>query len=264
MDWEPARADHSIDRVIASITLVNRIDPNAFDDLVVAARKVAAAHQLTDRVDLQEPLEIPADTPTVIFGDSSVMPPRRVVFRRLEVAGMPVEELSISFQRITFLTLRYRRWEDFNRLIDSTIETLDQAYAISKMAKFVRLEYLDRFLSAPGGADHFQVIAKNSEFLVPSVVNKTAALHVHSGWFDFESANVRMLTNVNIDVHDAPRPPSPEPRRTILVLSMGQYEALDGVLDRPIERLGELHDYLKKLFGRIITAETAARVGLND
>jgi hypothetical protein len=48
MNWEPVRADHSIDRVVASITLPRPIDANTFDELVIAGRKVGAAHQLTN------------------------------------------------------------------------------------------------------------------------------------------------------------------------------------------------------------------------
>jgi hypothetical protein len=56
MHWEPARADHSIDRVVATINFPNPIDANSFDEDVVATRKAAAAHNLTDRLDVVEPI----------------------------------------------------------------------------------------------------------------------------------------------------------------------------------------------------------------
>ncbi len=46
MNWEPARADHSIERATASIALATPLDANTFDELIVAGRKAAAAHSL--------------------------------------------------------------------------------------------------------------------------------------------------------------------------------------------------------------------------
>ena len=60
MHWEPARADHSIDRVVATINFPNPIDADLFDELVVAARKAAAVHSLTDRIEVIEPVTLPA------------------------------------------------------------------------------------------------------------------------------------------------------------------------------------------------------------
>jgi uncharacterized protein (TIGR04255 family) len=264
MNWEPARADHSIDRAVATITLPQPITANTLDELVVAARKVAAAHQLTDRVDLQDAIEVPAGSGGVIIGLGTFAPPRRVVFRRLEAGGASVEELSVGVQQLAFASTRYRRWANFYHLIATAVASLDQVYPVTQNAKSVRLEYIDRFRSAPGGADHFDVLSRDSKYLTAAVKDKDKALHVYSGWFDFETPTIRRLTNLNIDVNDIPIPPPPEPRRTVSILSMGQFEAIEGVLDKPIERLDVLHDYLKTTFGSIITPEAAARVALND
>jgi uncharacterized protein (TIGR04255 family) len=150
----------------------------------------------------------------------------------MDAGETAVEELSIGMQQLSFSTLRYRRWPDFYHLITSTVAALDQDFPISQTTRFVRLEYVDRFQSVPEGADHFEVISKDSVFLVPIVKDKTAALHVHSGWFDFETQNIRKLTNVNIDVSDIsiPLPPSDDPRRKISIHSMGQFEAIVGYL----------------------------------
>jgi hypothetical protein len=78
-----------------------------------------------------------------------------------------------------------------------------------------------------------------------------------------ETPRIRRLTNVNIDVNDIAIPPPPDPRRSISVVSMGQFEALEGALDTPLQRLVTLHDYLKATFGSIISAEAAARVAIN-
>jgi uncharacterized protein (TIGR04255 family) len=261
MNWEPSRADHSIDRATVSIALAKPLDANTFDELVIAGRKVAATQLLTDRVDLVDPIELTAGASATI--DMS-MPPRRVVFRRLDADKVSVDELSIGVHRIAIGTLRYRRWADFFGLFTSSLQALEASYPITQNIRVARLEYVDRFNSTILSADHFEVINRKSEFLAPAVASKTAALHVHSGWFDYETPDIRKLTNVNIDVNDASVPPPPDPRRTISVLSIGQFEALNGTLDKTVERLNTLHDYLKSTFGETITVEAANRVSLND
>jgi uncharacterized protein (TIGR04255 family) len=265
MNWEPARADHSIERATASIVLIAPLDANTLDELIVAARKAAAVHNLTDRIDLLEPVTIqqPASG-RVELSLGGMHPTRRVLFRRLDTDNLAVDELSIGVEQIAVGTLRYRRWADFYSLLSASLTALQQVYAIVQNVRSVRLEYVDRFRSAPGGADHFEVVQRDSVFLTPVVRDKSAALHVHCGWFDFETANIRQLTNINVDVNDVPTPPPHDPRRTVSIVTMGQFEALAGPLDRPIERFEQLHDYLKSMFGRIITADAAQRVALND
>jgi uncharacterized protein (TIGR04255 family) len=262
MNWEPSRADHSIERATASILLVRHLDANIFDEMIVAGRKVAATQHLIDRADMAEPLEIAPGSAALI--DMAKMPPRRVVFRRLDTDKISVEELSIGALRIGFGTLRYGRWEDFFGKLKTCLSALNAIYPITDNVKTVRLEYVDRFNSTTEKADHFEVINKHSDFLAPAVSSKTAALHTHCGWFDFETASIRQLTIVNIDVNDPPIPPPPQPRRSISVLSVGQFEALQDTLDRPIDRLDFLRDALKSTFGKVITSEAADRVALND
>jgi hypothetical protein len=106
------------------------------------------------------------------------------------------------------------------------------------------------------------VIEKTSDYIAPKLREKGVALHVHSGWFDYEPP-VRKLTNVNIDVNDL-AVPVPENRRSLTVLTLGQFEALDGVLQDPTSQMDILHDYLKDIFGATIAKGAAARVSLND
>lgn len=266
MNWEPTRADHSIDHVTASFSLLEQIGADDFDQLILSGRNVARDHHLVDRADLTEPIVLPPGSGVVLNVLDSFKSSRRVVFKRTDPSGTSVEELSIGMQQFSFSTSRYQRWLNFHQFINATVVALDQIYPISQNVRLVRLEYVDRFQSALGGADHFEVISKESAFLAPIVQAKTAALHVHSGWFDFETPNIRKLTNVNVDVNDIsiPPPPQSEQRRKISILSMGQFEALVGRLDRPIERLGTLHDDLKDTFRSIITTEAASRIRLND
>jgi uncharacterized protein (TIGR04255 family) len=186
-----------------------------------------------------------------------------VVFRRLDQARASTEEVSIGMQRIVFLTQRYRRWVNFRQMIAEILGSLEQVCPVMQNVKTVRLEYLDRFLSKPGGADHFEVIAKASHYIAPVLLDKSAALHVHSGWFDHEPANIRRLTNVNIDVNDL-SVPVPDNRRSLTLLTLGQFEALQGALADPIAKMDVLHDSLKKIFEATITKEAAARVSLNE
>jgi hypothetical protein len=58
MNWEPAHADHSIDNVNVLVTFVESIDPDTFDEIVLPVRKVASLHHLTNRVEVQEPMDL--------------------------------------------------------------------------------------------------------------------------------------------------------------------------------------------------------------
>jgi len=264
MRWEPARADHSIDRVLVAFKLSNTLDANTFDELVVAARKAAGQHKLTNRIETLEPIEVPATQGLIRLDGMPNASPRRVHFQRLDNEGKLVEEFSVGMQRIAFATLRYRRWQNFFHLVTSNMDAIFKKCPTVKNIKAVRLEYIDRFVSPPGGADHFEVIFRASKYLAPIVTEKSAALHVHSGWFDFPTNKIRQLTNVNIDVHDIAVPPPPDPRRKIAVLTMSELEALEGGLDDPMQRLDAIHDYLKLVYRSIITPEAATRVALND
>ncbi len=256
MNWEPAHADHSIDRVVATVTFLTPIDLNTFDELVVLGRKAAAMHLLTDRIDLQEPIEMPPGGRGVIML-KNFTPQRRVAFRRIEPETNDiVDEFSIGMRSVAFGTTRYRRWVNFFQLITDIVRSLDSVSPITQSVKAVRLEYHDRFQSADAASDHFEVIEKTSCYLAPVLASKTLALHVHSGWFDIEGEKIRRLTNVNIDVNDD------GPERRLTLLTLGQFEKLDGVLDEPLDRLSTLHGYLKKTFGATITSEAAARVAL--
>jgi uncharacterized protein (TIGR04255 family) len=267
MHWEPARADHSIDRVVATINFANPIDANSFDEVVVAARKAAAVHSLTDRFDVIEPITLPAGQNVINLGVEliQVAPPRRIIFRRMEPGtNIAVDQFSVSMQRITLETSRYRRWVDFFEMLKGTVSDIAASYPTILSVRSVRLEYFDRFNSTTPDADQWEVINETSDYLSPAIRDKNNALHVHSGWFDFETPQVRRLTNINIDITDVEIPPPPEPIRKIAVLSLAQVEALEGVLDSPLERIDAHHGYLKSIFGKIITPEAAARVALND
>lgn len=262
MNWEPSRADHSIDRATVSITLQDPIDLNTLDELVVVTRKVAFAHNLMDRIDAPEPITIAAGEQQVVaLGPNRAMS-RRVVFRRLDAEGLAVDEIAIASTHIAVGTLRYRRWADLFGLTTELANTLNATFPLLDRVKIVRLEYVDRFVSAIGGGDHFDVISRTSPYLTAVAGTKEAALHVHSGWFDFETKALRRLTNVNIDVTDIAIPPPTEPRRKITILTMCQHEALAGSVDAPLSRLDAIHDYLKSVLSEIITTEAAARIAL--
>jgi hypothetical protein len=90
MNWEPARADHSIDRVVATISFPAPLDANTFDDLVVAGRNAAAVHNLVDRAEFAEPIALPAGQNIINIGLDLLQsaPARRVVFRRMEASNI--------------------------------------------------------------------------------------------------------------------------------------------------------------------------------
>jgi uncharacterized protein (TIGR04255 family) len=258
MNWEPAHADHSIDRVVATLSFANAFDPNTFDELVVSARKVVASYKLTNRLDQQEPIQF---TPGAAILSPSTF--RRVLFQRIEAPNVVVEEFAIGQQRVAFGTTRYRRWEHLRRLITDTLTGLEQVSPILAGTQSLKLEYYDRFQALSADADLFEVIDKSSVYLSPVLQSKTTALHVHTGWFDYESGNQRRLTNINIDANDAASVPAGG-SKFVTILSLGQLDALGGMLADPLLALDGLHDYLKDLVRATITPEAAVRVGLAE
>ncbi len=274
MNWEPAHADHSIDNVNVLLTFVESIDPDTFDEIILPIRKVASLHHHTNRVEVQEAIDLvlPQGQPVaggnlnfaVNFGPG-VGVSRRVGFQRL-AEGAIAAEFSIGAKTLSIVTNRYRRWSDLFEMTNELLEAIEKAWPIKAKIKAIRLQYVDRFVSAVGGGDHFEIIRRNTPFLVGSVEDPYAAFHVHSGWFDHKTEpGIRGLTNVNIDTTDLTAiPSSAEQRRYLSILTLGQYESLDSVLDDPVDRLNKLHLRLKNLFGSIISLEVAGRVGLTQ
>ncbi len=264
MHWEPARADHSIDRALVSIKLWQPIDPDLFDELAVVGRKAASQHSLTKRLETVDPIEIHSVEGAQIRLDRlPTANPRRVHFQRLEPDGQIAHEFSIGRQQLAFATLRYQRWDDFLQLMTSIWSAVASAGLNTVEIKAARLEYLDRWTSQPGGSDHFEVVRTESPYLTQAVAAKPHALHVHSGWFDLLTDTIRQLTNVNIDVQDIPVGTPGDNQRKIRITTLREHEALVGALDDPLGRVDAIHDDLKSLYRSIITPEAATRVGLD-
>jgi uncharacterized protein (TIGR04255 family) len=264
MNWEPAHADHSIDNVLAVIAFEDAVDANTFDEIVVSVRKVAAEHQLTTRVDIQEPVLPPGLVPgQVIFDTGNLAFRRRVAFQRV-VNNASIAEFSVGMQNIGLSTSRYTKWSDFRAILLKLTNSMAAHFPLSSKVKSIQLQYTDRFDSTIVGADFFEVISKSSPFVPIAATKRTRALHVHSGWFDYSGPGERTLTNINIDIVDNSEPAPPDAKTKITLLTFARLDALSGTIPDPFERLTALHGYLKNVFGETITREAAARVALND
>lgn len=268
MNWNPIHADHAIESVQVTAFFNSIIEPETFDELVVGVKKPANEHGLTNRLEMQEPINLvgPSNVPLqgvppgIVLNIGPAHLRRRVIFRELSGSNV-AQEFGIGAQNVQITTTRYRRWADFSKMTSELLETLQITWPLLTNIKTIRLQYVDRFRSPKGDADHFEVVSKDSPFVVGAIKSPTAAFHVHSGWFDFENGgSIRRLTNLNIDVNDIALATD---KRDIGILTMGQYESLDGVLDAPLNRIGTLHTYLKSLFGHVVTSEAAERVSLN-
>jgi uncharacterized protein (TIGR04255 family) len=263
MNWEPARADHSIERATASIVLLAPLSPDTFDELVVAARKAAARRELTNRYDTMDTLEFSPPAPGgVINFQVPSAPPRRIAFQRLDPSSRAaIDELSVGQLRLAVGTTRYRSWGDLLDLMATGMSALNEVGALTAGAELIRsvhLDYIDVFEAAQG-SDYFEVIDKRSRLIPSKLTEKTAGLHSHAGWFDYESDYVRRLTNINVDVHEPVAG-----RQKITFLSVARIEAVQGGVDQPIDRLTDLHGHLQSIFRATITKEAADRVGLNN
>jgi uncharacterized protein (TIGR04255 family) len=262
MNWEPAHADHAIDSVTAVISFAAPVDPNTFDEIVVAGRKAAAIHQFVHRVDGVEPIQIQPGS-QVFLDASNMMHRRRVAFQR-QADGAVIGEFTIGTTALILASSRYTTWTAFQKMASELINSLDVASPILDGVNSIQLQYVDSFTSTAVLADHFEVISKTSSFLAPALHNKRRAFHCHSGWFDYAEDKRRNLTNVNIGVVDNSPPAKADDMSKITILTMSRTEALSGVLNEPLKQLSNSQGYLKKLFEGIITPEAAARIALND
>ncbi len=267
MDWEPAHADHSIDSVNIIVTFIEPLDSDTFDEVVIPVRRAAAAHNLSNRVESQEPTEIQIPAfpgQNVSFNFGNISSTRRVAFQRLTETG-PISEFSIGSRSLAMSTSQYRRWAQFSGEFRDIFGAVDGAWSLNERVKSIRLQYIDRFLSAPGGASHFQVLAERPPCVVIPGDDPMSAFHVHAGWFDYNfEPGVRVLTNVNIDTNDVRLPTATAQQRYLTILTLAQHESLDSFLQAPVERVDALHLQLKNLFRQLISAEVAARVGLPE
>jgi uncharacterized protein (TIGR04255 family) len=262
MDWEPAHADHSIDSVTAVVMLGAPIDPNTFDEIVVAGRKASAAHQFVHRVDGIEPTQIQPGAQLVLDA-SNWNHRRRVAFQR-HVDGAVIGEFAIGVTSLVFASSRYSTWTAFKNTAFGLMNSVNNVSPILDNVSSIQLQYMDSFTSTKLSADHFEVISKTSDFVARALDDKSHAFHCHSGWFDYADDRRRNLTNVNIGVVDNSPPALPDAMSRISILTMSRMEALTGVLNAPLEHIQISHDYLKKLIEDIITPEAAARISLND
>jgi uncharacterized protein (TIGR04255 family) len=166
-------------------------------------------------------------------------------------------------QNVALMTSRYTKWSDFEAMFFKLTSSMAD-FPLSSKVKSIQLQYADRFDSTIVGADYFEVIAKSSPFIPAAVTERTRALHVHTGWFDYSGPGERILTNVNLDIVDNSEPAQPDAKTKLTLLTFARIDALSGTVHDPFKRLADLHGYLKNLFRRTITEEAAARVALND
>jgi uncharacterized protein (TIGR04255 family) len=264
MNWEPAHADHSIEWVNVVLSLAIPIDADLFDEVLVAARKIAASHQFTHRTEGIEPLQIQGQPGAQILVDlAATSTRRRVTFQRL-VEGKPIGEFAVGSSTITLSWSRYSSWTAFKTMALDLLAPVQPIAPILDGIRTIQLQYLDRFTSTVVQANAFEVVKKSSSLLVSAVNTKTRAFHTHSGWFDYLDNSQRRLTNVNIDLTDNSPPTEPDAMSRLGILTMARIEALAGTLDDPLSGLDRLHLYLKELFNDLITKEAADRVSLNN
>lgn len=261
MNWEPSRADHSIERATLTVSFGSRFNDDSLDELVVALRKSANQEGFTARHDQPDPIEFTVGEGVPVHLNMA-MSPRRVEFQRLSPEHQLVDAVSIGGQNLMLTTFRYQRWGQFFELLCKFHSDLAKVQPLDTLISKVRLEYIDRFQSAVPEADYFEVIDQDSPFMTRNSRSKAKAFHVHSGWFDFEAPNVRFLTNINVDTLEQIVPGSNDIQKTISILTLRQSESLNGNLDNAVKHMERLHDDLKVMYSNIITKEAAARVAL--
>lgn len=263
MNWEPAHADHSIETINVVFALATPLDPDLFDEVLVAARKAAVGHQFSNRVEGVEPIQIQGELGAEIVVNFAATPHRRRVgFQRLE-DGKAIGEFAVGASSVTLTFSRYSSWNAFKSMTTELMRPLQLVALFLDGVKSVQLQYVDRFTSTVIQADVFEVISKTSSLIVPVLNAKKLALHSHTGWFDHIDDKKRRLTNVNVDLIDNSPPGAPDAMSRLGILTMARLDALQqGTLEDPLNELDGLHYYLKDLFKDTITKEAAGRVSL--
>src|SRR2546423_14744353 len=105
MNWEPAHADHSIESVNVTLWLASPVEPDLFDEMLVAARRAANNHQFIRRVEAIEPLQL-QQAEQIIIDLANVAPRRRVAFQKVE-DEKPIAEFAVGASSIGLMSARY-------------------------------------------------------------------------------------------------------------------------------------------------------------
>lgn len=262
--FEPLHEAHAIEQVAFAFQVDRPLDDSLFSQICDESEKYKT--DLPGRVDMQGMMfAMGTSGPTA----SSVV---GIAYRRTNPAGVIEAELRIERVSISFRTTVYTRWDSVWAQARKYFDELVPKYLKAARIAGISLNYLDRFVwrGAASSLKPDLLLRKESLYVAPHVYGESDMWHSHTGVFLRPDAQTKRLLNVNIDCVDG-NPPTKA--RNILITTLVNdtfdqpgYEKSSfvekdaaSILD---ERMQQLHNFGKVVFGNVINDEVRGRIGL--
>ena len=271
--WVPVNGSHAIQMAYASIAFAQPVTAVIWNNVLSAARAVAATEELTVEVPIQSMmLQI---GPGVAQIPAAVQQNAGLVFQSHAAPNLAGEKFLVQPDQIRFETSSYTRWVGFRAKLQSLFSTVLPAYFTAVNLGQISLEYTDVFYwSDVGDADCRDIVDQNSRLVASAIMQPRGLWHSHSGWFDNEHVGSRRLSNADITVADAIV--QNQQRRAINIRTheathflLGQDgQPVDGQpkIEDIIEKFDDHHNSLKSVLNKILTpaARDMISLGVSD
>lgn len=175
---------------------------------------------------------------------------------------------------LVWQTSNYVRWKAFFSQFRTFVAPILQIYLDAVSASAVKVECWDRFFWSEPSWDNLKLellLNRDGVLYAKRIFENKREWHSHAGWFT-QANSSRRLVQTNIDAVELLPPRSSVPHPSIGIYTMMQDEInVPGYMAERrelteadiAEIANDLHKEIKILFGKIITANMAERVGLN-
>lgn len=268
--FQPHTPAHAIEQAVVGVRLLHDADEACF----TAAVKMAS--ELQDKFDLPGRMQV--DPMSLMFGRQALTMGYRsgsmemkpgVVFQRVNPDGSMVKELSIEPSGVTLRTQEYDRWSTMQNLINGLLAPVAKALCASQIGRVTAIELrcVDRFIAPAGERPALSEAISAASPLAPNyLIEKTSFLHSHTGWFEDEGEQGRVLVNVNIDVGEDGDCRTLNILQVVSRQSSGINTEYYGSLsfeDSLLNALEANHRRDKALLGGILVPALANAIGLN-
>ncbi len=263
--FDPILAQHAIERCAASVGLHPALPEKSHARLLERLSSSLMVTGFVEQPNLNLQIEVSPDGQFKQISNGMV--PRSFISRDQSSV------LTIAPDTLVWTTSSYVRWQPYVGGFERYLLPVLQQMLETVSMNAVKLEYWDRFFWT-GTWDSFSVetlIRRDNEFAPVSAFKRPKEWHSHHGWFE-KYKEFRRLTNVNIDVVEIGTPPVGARRPSVgiytsltdhmNVVGYGNSQQQELNAEFAVGQLEDQHLALKHIFGHIVTAETATRIGL--
>jgi hypothetical protein len=274
--YEPFNEAHAIYSCAISLTFAPRSDRVArWPALLSIAQKTGRelnlgvptpAYGLSLTFDPQR-VSVSLNRPSPIGGESI-----GIEFATIDENGRVLDRFIASEDSLIVQTYAYIRWGPFFKRATMFFERMFDQYGPHTLAA-IKAEYWDRFerrdSSIPGNLS--LLVKPGSPYIAPSAFDPQELWHSHLGRFGGTDVGYRRLTNVHVDVVDAPLTIG-SIGRIVAIYTMAQDSPDPGLPEGKLLALRSLpnalaaferqHDLLKSILAQVISSEAASRIAL--